>query len=78
MGQVHSFAAFTLAIILLGVPARPQSIPSSQVSANDLAWRVITNCGCSENTLSFFVPRPNPWWMPGAQSSGPSRTLRNS
>jgi hypothetical protein len=35
--------ALTLAIILLGVPARPQSVPSSQVSANDLARRVITN-----------------------------------
>jgi hypothetical protein len=43
MRQVHSSAAFTLAIILLGVPARPQSVPSSQVSANDLARRVITN-----------------------------------
>ena len=32
-----------LAIILLSVPARPQSAPSSQVSANDLARRVITN-----------------------------------
>src|SRR6478736_4885606 len=43
MRQVHSSVAFTLAIILLGVPARPQSISSSQVSANDLARRVITN-----------------------------------
>jgi hypothetical protein len=43
MGQVHSFAAFTLAIILLDVPARPQSAPSRQLSANDLARRVITN-----------------------------------
>ena len=43
MRQAHSSAAFTLAIILLGVPARSQSIPSSQVSANDLARRVITN-----------------------------------
>jgi hypothetical protein len=43
MRQVHSSAAFTLAIILLGIPARPQSIPSSQVSANDLARRVVTN-----------------------------------
>ena len=43
MKQVHSSAAFTLAIILLAVPARPQSVPSSQVSANDLAGRVITN-----------------------------------
>src|SRR5450631_3569622 len=43
MRQGHSSAAFTLAIILLGVPASPQSAPSSQVSANDLARRVITN-----------------------------------
>jgi hypothetical protein len=43
MGQVHSFAAFTLAIILLDVAARPQSAPSRQMSANDLARRVITN-----------------------------------
>jgi len=43
MKQVHSSAAFTLAIILLAVLARPQSVPSSQVSANDLAGRVITN-----------------------------------
>jgi hypothetical protein len=39
---LHSSEAFALAIILLGVPARPQS-PPSQVSANDLARRVITN-----------------------------------
>ncbi|HEX9112440.1 MAG TPA: hypothetical protein VF845_13250, partial [Terriglobales bacterium] len=32
-----------LAIILLSVPARPQSAPSSQVPANDLTRRVITN-----------------------------------
>ena len=43
MRQVHSSAAFTLAIILLGVPASPQSVPRSRVSANDLARRVITN-----------------------------------
>jgi len=43
MRQVHSSAAFTLAIILLAIPASPQSVPSSQVSANDLARRVITN-----------------------------------
>ena len=43
MKQLHSSAAFTLAIILLGIPARPQSVPSSHVSANDLARRVITN-----------------------------------
>jgi hypothetical protein len=35
--------ALTLTIILLGVPARPQSIPSSEVSAHDLAQRVVTN-----------------------------------
>jgi hypothetical protein len=43
MRQVHSSAVFTLAIILLGVPAHPQSVSRSQVSANDLARRVITN-----------------------------------
>ena len=35
--------ALALTIILLGVPVRPQSVPSSQVSANDLARRVVTN-----------------------------------
>jgi len=43
MRQAHSSAAITLAIIVVGVPARPQSALSSQVSANDLARRVITN-----------------------------------
>jgi hypothetical protein len=43
MRQVHSSAAFKLAIILLGVPAHPQSVPSSQALANDLARQVITN-----------------------------------
>src|SRR6266849_5449222 len=43
MRQVHSSAAFTLAILLLSMPARSQSVPGSQVSANDLARRVITN-----------------------------------
>jgi hypothetical protein len=43
MRRVNSSAAFTLAIILLAVPVRPQSVPSSQVSANDLARRVIAN-----------------------------------
>jgi hypothetical protein len=43
MRQVHSSAVFTLAIILLGVLANSQSVPSSQVSANDLARLVITN-----------------------------------
>jgi hypothetical protein len=43
MRQLHSSAVFTLAIILLDISASPQSVPSSQVSANDLARRVITN-----------------------------------
>ncbi len=43
MRQIHNPAAFTLAVILLGIPARPQSAPGSQVSANDLARRVISN-----------------------------------
>jgi hypothetical protein len=43
MRQVHRSAAITLAIILIGIPARSQSVPSSQASANDLARRVITN-----------------------------------
>jgi hypothetical protein len=41
--QICTSAAFTLAIILLGVTARPQSVLNSQVSASDLARRVITN-----------------------------------
>jgi len=43
MKQVHSSVPFALAIVLLSVPAHPQSVPSSQVSANDLARRGITN-----------------------------------
>jgi hypothetical protein len=43
MRQVHNSATITLAIILLGIPTRSQSAPSSHVSANDLARRVITN-----------------------------------
>jgi hypothetical protein len=35
--------ALILAIVLLGVPARPQSVPNSQLSANDLVRRVVTN-----------------------------------
>ena len=35
--------ALILPIILLGVPARPQSVPNSPVSANDLARRVVIN-----------------------------------
>jgi hypothetical protein len=40
MKQVNSSASITLAIVLLGVPAHSLS---SQVSANELARRVITN-----------------------------------
>ena len=40
---VHNSAALTLAIILIGGPARSQSVPSCPVSANDLARQVITN-----------------------------------
>ena len=40
---IHGPLALTLAVILLGVPAGPQSVPLSQVSAHDLAQRVITN-----------------------------------
>jgi hypothetical protein len=43
MREVHSSAAITLAVILLGVPAHPQSALSSQGSASELARRVITN-----------------------------------
>ena len=43
MRQAHRSEAFTLAIILLGIPARSQSGAGNQVSANDLARRVITN-----------------------------------
>ena len=39
----QSVVALTLTILLLGIPARPQSAPSSQVSANDLAQRVVNN-----------------------------------
>jgi hypothetical protein len=41
--QVHGSVGCTLAIILLGVPARPQCAPNNPVSASDLARRVITN-----------------------------------
>ena len=43
MRHVYSSTALTLAVILLGIPARSQSAPSSQMAANDLARRVITN-----------------------------------
>jgi hypothetical protein len=35
--------ALIVTIILLGVPARPQSVPNSPVSANELVRRVVTN-----------------------------------
>jgi hypothetical protein len=43
MKQIRSSAAFILVIILLGISASPQSVPSSQGSASDLARRVIAN-----------------------------------
>jgi hypothetical protein len=41
--QIHRPMTLILTIIVLGVPARPQSVPNSPVSANDLVRRVITN-----------------------------------
>jgi hypothetical protein len=43
MRRIHNPAAFTLAVILLGIPASPQSAPGGQGSPNELARRVITN-----------------------------------
>ena len=40
---IHNFLALALTVALLGIPARPQSVPSCPVSANDLARRVVTN-----------------------------------
>ena len=40
---IRSPVALTLTVVLLASPARPQSVPSSPVSANDLARRVVTN-----------------------------------
>ena len=40
---IYRSVALTSTILLLGVSVRPQSVPSSQVSANDLARRVVTN-----------------------------------
>src|SRR6202050_2171764 len=40
---IHRLMALVLTIILLTVPARPQSVPNSPVSANDLARWVVTN-----------------------------------
>jgi hypothetical protein len=53
---IYRSVVLTFAILLLGLPARPQSVPSSsQVSANDLARRVVTN------ELSFQDHHTN--WM---------------
>jgi hypothetical protein len=41
--QVQNSAGFILVIILLGISASPQSVPSSRGSASDLARQVITN-----------------------------------
>jgi len=40
---IHSPMALMVTIILLSVPAHPQSVPNSLVLANDLVRRVITN-----------------------------------
>jgi hypothetical protein len=40
---IHRPMTLILTIVLLGVPARPQSVPNSPVSANDLVRRVVTN-----------------------------------
>jgi hypothetical protein len=39
----HILVPLALAIVLLSIPALPQSVPGCQVSANDLARRVVTN-----------------------------------
>ena len=52
---IPSFVALTLSVLLFGTPARAQSVPSSQRSANDLARRVVTN------ELNFQDDRTN--WM---------------
>jgi hypothetical protein len=41
--MTYRSVVLTLIILLPGIPVRPQSVPSSQVSANDLARRVVTN-----------------------------------
>lgn len=40
---IHRPMALLVTIILLGVQARPQSVPTSPVSVNDLVRRVVTN-----------------------------------
>src|SRR6202050_1576222 len=52
---IHRRMALIVTVILLGVPARPQSVPNSPVSANDLVRRVVTN------ELNFQDDRTN--WM---------------
>jgi hypothetical protein len=52
---ISSSVALTLSVLLFGTPARTQSVPSSQGSANDLARRVVTN------ELNFQDDRTN--WM---------------
>jgi hypothetical protein len=52
---IHRPMALILTVIPLGVPARPQSVPSSQVSANDLARWVVTH------ELTFQYDHTN--WM---------------
>jgi hypothetical protein len=52
---IHRPTALILTIMLLGVPARPQSVPNSPVSANELVRRVVSN------ELTFQDDRTN--WM---------------
>jgi hypothetical protein len=40
---IHRPMPLMVTIVLLGVPVRPQSVPNSPVSANDLVRRVVTN-----------------------------------
>ena len=40
---IYRSAVLTLTILLIGIPVRPQSVPSSPMSANDLARRVVSN-----------------------------------
>jgi hypothetical protein len=40
---IHRPMALIVTIILLGVPAHPQSVPNSTMSVNDLVRRVVTN-----------------------------------
>lgn len=40
---IHRPMTLILTIVLLGVPARPQSVPNRPVSSNDLVRRVVSN-----------------------------------